>query len=165
VVEFQHAILIAAAPQRVLSAFFDPAALACWWEVARSVTTPRPLGVYAVEWDATAAQDELLGPLGGVFHGSVIEFSAGRGFFVGDAYWLPPLGEPVGPMALEVTCAIDSPGTKLQVRQSGYEDSERWKRYYAVVGPGWRRSMRMLKLYIEHGVQAVAAARAKEDQS
>lgn len=162
--EFQHSVLIAATPQRVLAAFFDPAALACWWEVIRSVTTPRPLGVYAVEWEATAAHDDLLGPLGGVFHGSVIEFSAGRSFFVGDAYWLPPYGEPIGPMALEVACAVEGPATRLQVRQSGYEDSERWKRYYAVVGPGWRRSMRMLKVYIERGADGVAAVRAEEDR-
>jgi uncharacterized protein YndB with AHSA1/START domain len=41
-------LLIAAATTRVMLAFFDPDALAVWWKAARSVTTPRPLGVYDV---------------------------------------------------------------------------------------------------------------------
>ena len=163
--EFKHSILIAAPPQRVLAAFFDPVALACWWEAARSVTTPRPLGVYAVEWEPSPVSDDVLGPLGGVFHGTVIEFSVGRSFFVGDAYWLPPIGDAIGPMALDVSCGIDAPGTKLQVRQSGYEESDRWSRYYAVVGRGWQRSMGLLKRYVEQGPEAVAAARAEEERT
>ena len=49
-ISVEHTILITAAPTRVLAAFFDPDALAAWWQAIRSVTTPRPLGVYAVEW-------------------------------------------------------------------------------------------------------------------
>ena len=45
------------------------------------------------------------GRLGGVFRGTVMQFEAGRGFFLADVYWLPPDGDPIGPMALEVTCA------------------------------------------------------------
>ena len=37
-------IVIAAAPARVLKAFFDADALGAWWQVKRSVTTPRALG-------------------------------------------------------------------------------------------------------------------------
>ena len=62
--EFEHAVLVNAAPTRVLAAFFDPHALATWWQVARSVTTPRALGVYAIEWAPTEFRDDLLGPLG-----------------------------------------------------------------------------------------------------
>ncbi|MFL6280795.1 MAG: hypothetical protein ACJ731_11835, partial [Vicinamibacterales bacterium] len=70
---FDHSILITAAPTRVLAAFFDPIALRTWWQTARSVTTARPLGVYAVEWEPTIEIDDLLGRLGGVFYGSVME--------------------------------------------------------------------------------------------
>ncbi len=101
---FDHSILVSAAPTRVLGAFFDPSALAAWWQTVRSVTTPRPLGVYAVEWEPTPERDDLLGRLGGVFYGQVIEFKAGRELFVADAWWLPPDGEPLGPMSLQVTC-------------------------------------------------------------
>ncbi len=34
-------------------AFFDSRALATWWHVTRSVTVPRVLGAYAVEWEPT----------------------------------------------------------------------------------------------------------------
>ena len=61
VTAFDHSILITAAPTRVLGAFFDPAALSTWWQTVRSVTTPQPLGVYAVEWLPTAEADDVLG--------------------------------------------------------------------------------------------------------
>ena len=55
--EFEHSVLVNAAPTRVLAAFFDPHALAAWWQVSRSVTTPRPMGVFAVEWAPTPDSD------------------------------------------------------------------------------------------------------------
>src|SRR5919202_5491144 len=127
--EFDHSLMISAAPTRVLAAFFDPAALATWWQATRSVTTPRPLGVYAIEWPPTEDRDDLLGRLGGVFHGTVIEYVAGRELFVADAWWLPPDADPIGPMSLEVTCIMDGPGCRLRVRQRGFEEGARWQRY------------------------------------
>ena len=101
--EFDHSLAIDAPPARCLDAFFDSDALAAWWHVTRSLCQPRPLGSYAVEWAPTEWQDDVLGRLGGAFRGTVIDFKPGREFFVADAYWLPPDGEPIGPMALEVT--------------------------------------------------------------
>jgi uncharacterized protein YndB with AHSA1/START domain len=146
---FQHSLLIKAAPTRVVAAFFDPHALSVWWQTARSVTTPRLFGVYAVEWEPTPFSDEILGPLGGTFFGTVIEYQTTRGFAVADAFWLPPAGEPIGPMALDVSCAMDGPACRLRVRQSGYEDSERWQHYYEVITPGWYTSLAALKHYLE----------------
>ena len=148
---FDHSILISAAPARVLDAFFDPIALAAWWQTTRSVTTPRPLGVYAVEWDPTPDADEVLGPLGGVFYGIVMEFKAGRELFVADAWWLPPDGDPIGPMSFQVNCAMEGPACRLRVRQSGFEDGTRWRRYYSVIERGWHMSMAALKEYLEAG--------------
>jgi uncharacterized protein YndB with AHSA1/START domain len=147
--EFECSLLIEAAPTRVLAAFFDPHALAVWWQVARSVTTPRPLGVFAVEWPPTPDADELLGRLGGVFHGRVLEYLPGRELFVADAWWLPPDGDPIGPMALAVTCRMSGPACRLQVKQSGFDDTPRWQRYYAVIASGWRSSLASLKAYLE----------------
>lgn len=144
-------MLINAAPTRVLAAFFDPPALAVWWQVARSVTTPRPMGVYAVEWPPTTEADEILGRLGGVFGGRVMEYVPGRQMFVADAWWFPPDGDPIGPMALEVTCAMSGPVCRLQVKQTGFEDTVRWRRYYAVIASGWLSSLAALKDYVEHG--------------
>ncbi len=133
-----------------MSAFFDPVALAIWWQAIRSVTTARPLGVYAIEWAPTVERDDLLGRLGGVFHGTVMEYLPGRELFVADAWWMPPDGDPIGPMSLEVSCMIDGPACRLRVRQSGFEDSARWRRYYAVIGRGWQSSLAALKHYAEN---------------
>jgi uncharacterized protein YndB with AHSA1/START domain len=148
--EFECSLLVNAAPTRVLMAFFDPHALSVWWQASRSVTTPRPMGVYAVEWPPTAEADELLGRLGGVFCGRVMEFLPGREAFIADAWWLPPDGEPIGPMALEVTCRMSGPACRLQVKQTGFEDTPRWRRYYTLISSGWRSSLAALKDYVEH---------------
>src|SRR5437870_4690764 len=58
---FTYSISIIASPSRVLWAFFDPGALSSWWQAARSVTVPRLLGAYAIEWDPTEFRDEVLG--------------------------------------------------------------------------------------------------------
>ena len=148
-VTFEHVLHIAAPPRRVLAAFFDPQALCVWWQTTRSITTPRSLGVYALEWAPTVLRDEVLGPLGGIFHGTVVDYSADREFFVAEAYWLPPEGDPIGPMALEVQCAPEGNGTRLSVRQSGYEPGLRWSRYYAVITQGWTGALTALKTYLE----------------
>jgi uncharacterized protein YndB with AHSA1/START domain len=142
--------VIAAPVGRVLKAFFDADALAAWWQVSHSVTTPRPLGAYAIEWTPTDFRDEVLGRLGGVFRGTVMQFDLARGFFVADAFWLPPDGEPIGPMALEVVVQAEPGGaTSVRVTQTGFEESDRWRRYYVVVGAGWERALASLKALLE----------------
>jgi len=147
--QLELSIIIAAPATRVLRAFFDPAALGAWWQVANAVTSPRVLGPYAIEWVPTEFRDEVLGRLGGVFRGTVMQFQPGIGFFVADAYWLPPDGEPIGPMALEVTCTPAGTGTRVNVAQRGFEDGARWRRYYEVVAHGWERALTSLKALLE----------------
>jgi uncharacterized protein YndB with AHSA1/START domain len=146
-------ILIAAPPTLVLKAFFDGDALGAWWQVKRSVTTPRPLGPYAIEWTPSDFRDEVLGRLGGVFRGTVMQFSPGQGFFVADAYWLPPDGDPIGPMALDVACtAVERDTgalTRVRVLQTGFQEGRRWRRYYDVIGHGWERALASLKALLE----------------
>jgi len=144
-----RSIVIAAPAGRVLKAFFDADALNAWWQVAHAVTTPRALGPFVVEWAPTDFRDEVLGRLGGVFRGTVMQFDPGLGFFVSDAFWLPPDGAPIGPMALEVTCTAAGSGTVLRVMQSGFEESDRWRRYYEVIGNGWDRALVSLKSLLE----------------
>jgi uncharacterized protein YndB with AHSA1/START domain len=144
------AIRIAAPAPVVLRAFFEPDALGAWWQARRSVTTPRTLGPFVVEWEPTVFRDDVLGRLGGVFRGTVMQFDAGRGFFVADAYWLPPDGEPIGPMALTVTVEADGDGaSRVRVVQRGFEESERWRRYYDVITQGWERALASLKSLLE----------------
>jgi uncharacterized protein YndB with AHSA1/START domain len=145
--------VIDAPPQRIVKAFFEPQALTAWWEVAHAVTTPRVLGPYAVAWHTTEFRDAVLGRLGGVLRGTVMQYQADRGFFVADVFWLPPDGDPIGPMAFTVACAPAagslSPRTEVRVTQQGFEDSERWRRYYEVIGLGWTRALASLKALLE----------------
>ena len=143
--------VIKAPAGRVMRAFFDADALQAWWQVTRSVTTPRALGAYAIEWTPTEFRDDLLGRLGGVFRGTVVQCRPGEGFFVGDAFWLPPDGDPIGPMALEVTLTVEPGGaTRVHVVQTGFEETPRWRRYYEVIGVGWERALTSLKSLLEH---------------
>ena len=157
---FERTIVVQAPAERVLAAFFDPLDLSEWWQVIRSVTVPRPLGTYALEWATTEVRDPILGRLGGAFHGTVMEYRPGVECFVADVFWSPPDGDPIGPMALEVTLsAITSSegvalpaaeiATEIRVLQSGFEDSGRWQRYYELVGTGWERALASLKMLLE----------------
>jgi len=116
----------------------------------RSVTIPRALGPYTLERRPTDFRDEILGRLGGVFRGTVMQFQPNEGFFVADGFWLPPDGDPIGPMGLTITCAMDGPACRLTVKQSGFEENPRWRRYYAVIASGWRSSLAALKDYVEN---------------
>ena len=155
----RHSLLIAASPARVQSAFFDPGALAVWWRTVRSVTTPRLFGAFAVEWETTDYRDDVLGALGGAFHGTVVEYKPGQEFFIADAFWVPPEGEPIGPMALEVVCdphpsrPRPATATLLRVAQRGYERGERWSRYYDIINTGWLHALQALKAYLERDPQ------------
>ena len=138
----------------MLKAFFDADALREWWRVANSVTMPRALGPYVLEWTPTEFRDDVLGRLGGVFRGTVVQFDPGQGFFVADCFWLPPDGDPIGPMALDVSCSLITgadvtSGTRLSVRQSGFEEGPRWRRYYEVGGHGWDRALASLRSLLE----------------
>ena len=144
------ATTIAAPSNVVLKAFFDADALKVWWQVAHSVTAPRVLGPYAIEWPPADYRDDLLGRLGGVFRGTIVQYDPGHGFFVADAFWLPPDGEPIGPMALEVNLQAAAAGlTRVRVMQTGFEESARWRRYYEVIGVGWSRALASLKSLLE----------------
>lgn len=153
------AVVIKAPPAVIVRAFFDPDALGAWWSTVRSVTTPRTLGAYAVEWPPTEFRDDVLGRLGGIFRGTVLEFDPGRGFLLSDAFWLPPDTDPIGPMALEVSCTSVTPtdsstsaadtATEVRVVQSGYEDSIRWQRYYEIVAAGWEGALYSMKRLLE----------------
>src|SRR5437763_301673 len=115
-------IVVAAPVSRILRAFFEPEALNAWLQVAHAVTTPRVLGPYAMAWPPTEFRDETLGRLGGVFRGIVMQYQPSHGFFVADVYFLPPDGDPIGPMAFEVTFTPGGSATHVPVSQRGSEE-------------------------------------------
>lgn len=146
-----QSLLVPAPPARVLAAFFDGADLAAWWQATRSVTMPRPLAPYAVEWAATDFSDDVLGRLGGVFHGTVMDYRPNASFFVADAYWQPPEGDPIGPMALEVQCRPRGNGrqTMVTVSQTAEDAGPRWQRYFDLMNRGWERALIEMREYLE----------------
>src|ERR1041385_8885384 len=143
------AIVIATPVARIMKAFFEPEALNAWLQVAHAVTAPRVLGPYSMAWAPTEFRDETLGRLGGVFRGTVMQYQPGHGFFVADVYFLPPDGDPIGPMAFEVTCTAEDSSTTVHVSQRGFEEGPRWRRYYEVIAPGWERALHALKDLLE----------------
>ena len=148
--KLEFSLLINASPDRILNAFFDADALNAWWGVTHAVTVSRPLGPYALEWSPSEFRDEVLGSLGGVLRGTVMQFDTGAGFFIADVYWLPPEGDPIGPMALEVTVTQNDTGaTRVDITQSGFEEGVRWQRYCEVIGVGWEHALASLKRLLE----------------
>lgn len=149
---FEGSVVIHARPARVLRAFLEQADLAAWWQVQRSVALPRPMGAYVVDWGEAGDRDDLLGPLGGAFQGTVMEYVEGRELFVADAYWHPPQGMPLGPMALEITCRAEGRRggiTELKVRQSANDEGERWARYFEIISAGWQHALDALRRHLE----------------
>jgi hypothetical protein len=52
-------------------------------------------------------------------------------------------------MALEVTCVVEGPATRVTVRQSGLENGTRWKKYFSLIDHGWLSALQALSTYIE----------------
>jgi len=51
--------------------------------------------------------------------------------------------------AFEATCSLVSGRTVLQIRQSGFEHSDRWTRYYDVISTGLTVALEELKRHVE----------------
>jgi len=153
--------LIQAPPARVMQLFFSEADLKGWWQVTRAFTLPRTLGTYAIEWDSTDFRDEILGRLGGTFHGTVMDFRPHASFFLAEAYWQPPDGDPIGPMALDVQCRPHGNGrqTMLTVKQSGEGEGQRWERYFSIMNRGWEGALEEMKRYIDKEIEHTRMAR------
>jgi uncharacterized protein YndB with AHSA1/START domain len=143
--------LIPAPPARVMQAFFADADLKAWWRVTRVFTVARTLGMYGIEWESTDFKDDVLGRLGGSFHGTIIDYRPNAAFFLAEAYWQPPDGEPLGPMALTVHCRPHGNGrtTMVTVKQSGEGEGPRWERYFSIMGAGWDAALQEMEAYME----------------
>jgi uncharacterized protein YndB with AHSA1/START domain len=161
VLDVTQTILVQAPPARVMQAFFNDADLKGWWQVTRAFTVPRPLGMYAIEWESTDFKDEILGRLGGALHGKVMDVRPNTSFFLADVYWQPPDGDPVGPMALEVKCKAHGNGrqTMVTVKQSGEGEGPRFERYFEIMNRGWESALSEMKAFIDREIQQTKAAR------
>jgi uncharacterized protein YndB with AHSA1/START domain len=143
--------LIQSPPARVMQAFFTDTDLRSWWGVSRAFIVARTLGMYAIEWEPTDFRDDVLGRLGGSLHGTIVDYRAHGTFCLAEAYWQPPDGEPIGPMALEVHCRPhgNSRQTMVTVRQSAAGEGPRWQRYFQVMDRGWEAALFELKNFMD----------------
>jgi uncharacterized protein YndB with AHSA1/START domain len=146
---------IAAPVDRVFASFFDAEALARWRRTSRSIAVPRLLGPYVLEWPPTVERDEVLGRLGGVFRATVMQVAPNDHLFLADAFWLPPDGGPLGPLAAHIDLTFAStpegdPATHVRVLITGFDDGVRWKRYLGLSRSEWRENLDALKNMLEN---------------
>ncbi len=143
--------LIPAPPARVMQAFFADADLKSWWRVTRAFTVARPLGMYAIEWESTDFKDEVLGRLGGSFHGTIIDYRPDAAFFLAEVVLAAPRWRADWPDGAQVHCRPHGNGrsTMVTVRQSGEGEGPRWERYFAIMERGWEGALREMKAYME----------------
>ena len=147
---------IAAPADVVFSAFFDDAALRSWQNASRSIAIPRLLGPYVLEWPPSPERDEVLGRLGGIFRATIMHVEPNDHLFLADAFWLPPDGGPLGPLAVQMTftpaaASGSASATMVRVVITGFDDGVRWKRYLGIARTQWQDGLAALKRMLETG--------------
>ena len=145
---------IGAPAELVFSAFFDAPALGAWQGTSRSIAVPRLLGPYVLEWPASVERDEVLGRMGGIFRATVMHIEPNDHLFLADAFWLPPDGGPLGPLAVQITFTPTATSdavrsTLVRVVITGFDEGVRWKRYLGLATTQWQRGLNVLKLLLE----------------
>ncbi|MGE3956666.1 MAG: SRPBCC domain-containing protein [Vicinamibacterales bacterium] len=138
----------------VFDAFFDASALAAWQATSRSIAVPRLLGPYVLEWPPSIERDEMLGRMGGVFRGTIMHIEPNDHVFLADAYWLPPDGGPLGPLAVQMTFTPKAGpdgarSTVVRIVMTGFDDGVRWKRYLGLATTQWQTALGVLKGMLE----------------
>jgi uncharacterized protein YndB with AHSA1/START domain len=138
----------------VFDAFFDSPALGAWHGTSRSIAIPRLLGPYVLEWPPSVERDEMLGRLGGIFRATVMHIERNDHVFLADAFWLPPDGGPLGPLAVQITFTPQATpdgtsSTLVRVVMTGFDDGVRWKRYLGLATTQWQRALSVLKMLLE----------------
>jgi uncharacterized protein YndB with AHSA1/START domain len=147
---------IAAPVPLAFAAFFDDAALASWLQTSRSIAVPQILGPYVLEWRSSAGRrdrEEGAGE-GGIFRATVVDVEPNDHLFLADAFWLPEEGGPLGPLAVQVTftptaAADGSTTTLVRLLITGFDDSPRWQRYFALARRQWQEGLDALKRLLE----------------
>jgi uncharacterized protein YndB with AHSA1/START domain len=138
----------------VFQAFFQAPALAAWHGTSRSIAIPRLLGPYVLEWPPSSERDEVLGRMGGVFRATVMHIEPNDHIFLADAFWLPPDGGPLGPLAVQITFTPTATpdgasSTLVRVVMTGFDDGVRWRRYLSLATTQWQKALGVLKMLLE----------------
>ena len=138
----------------VFHAFFDAPSLGAWHATSRSIAIPRLLGPYVLEWPPSLDRDEMLGRMGGVFRATVMQIEPNDHVFLADAFWLPPDGGPLGPLAVQITFTPKATpegtrSTLVRVVMTGFDDGVRWRRYLGLTTTQWQTALGVLKMLLE----------------
>ncbi|HUR35370.1 MAG TPA: SRPBCC domain-containing protein [Vicinamibacterales bacterium] len=138
----------------VFAAFFDSPALSAWHGTTRAIAVPRLLGPYVLEWPPSVERDEMLGRMGGIFRATVMHIEPNDHVFLADAFWLPPDGGPLGPLAVQITFTAKampdgSQSTLVRVVMTGFDDGVRWRRYLGLATAQWQKALGVLKMLLE----------------
>lgn len=138
----------------VFQAFFEAPALGAWHGTSRSIAIPRLLGPYVLEWPPSVERDEMLGRMGGVFRGTIMHIEPNDHIFLADAFWLPPDGGPLGPLAVQMTFTPKAGpdgarSTVVRIVMTGFDDGVRWKRYLGLATTQWQKALGVLKMLLE----------------
>ena len=120
---FDQELTIDVAPTRAMGAFFDPHALVALVAGHSVGDDASRAGRLRDRMGAVRRRGRGARPAGGRLSRTIVEYIAGTQLFVADAWWLPPDGDPLGPMGLQVSCAAEGSGCRLHVHQAGYEDT------------------------------------------
>jgi len=96
----------------------------------------------------------MLGRMGGVFRATVMHIEPNDHVFLADAFWLPPDGGPLGPLAVQITFTPTATtdgahSTLVRVLMTGFDDGVRWKRYLGLATTQWQKALSILKLLLE----------------
>jgi uncharacterized protein YndB with AHSA1/START domain len=145
---------ITAPVELVFGAFFEAPLLAAWQGTTRSIAVPRLLGPYVLEWAPTVERDEVLGRMGGIFRATVMHVEPNDHLFLADAFWLPPDGGPLGPLAVQITFSPTAmpdgvTSTLVRVVITGFDAGVRWKRYLGLATAQWQHALSILKMLLE----------------
>ena len=140
--------------EKVFQAFFDSVALGEWLATTRAIAVPRLLGPYVLEWPMSTERDEVLGRTGGVFRATVMHIEPNDHVFLADAFWLPPDGGPLGPLAVQITFTPKATpdgrhSTLVRVVMTGFDDGVRWRRYLGLATSQWQKALGDLKTLLE----------------
>ncbi|MBS1816507.1 MAG: SRPBCC domain-containing protein [Acidobacteria bacterium] len=145
---------ITAPVEMVFQAFFDAPALGAWQNASRSICIPRLLGPWVLEWPPSQERDEMLGRMGGVFRGTIMHIEPNDHVFLADAFWLPPDGGPLGPLAVQMTFTPKAGpdgvrSTVVRIVMTGFDEGVRWKRYLGLATTQWQKALGVLKMLLE----------------
>jgi hypothetical protein len=74
--------------------------------------------------------------------------------FLADAFWLPPDGGPLGPLAVQITLTAQATpdgtrSTVVRVVMTGFDNGVRWRRYLGLATTQWQTALGVLKRSLE----------------